>query len=225
MAITKAFAVSAHNSASAGALTTGTFDSTGYTHLVVFFKHEGAAATLTPSDNKSSSSWNSLTQENHTNGDENGQMFWVKIGSPGSGHTVTVTPSANRAWRGLIVWRVNVDSGTAELDAQTNAEGDSAAPDGGSLATTGASVVSFMGCGLYDSAATAPGSGWTEDVDGAGVTHAGFSRASETTSPIDPACTWSANNAWVVCAASLREGAGGGGGASGRDLMQLGVGT
>lgn len=205
MALTKAFATSAADDTSGGALTTGAFDSTGYTHIVVFFKHEGGATTLTPSDNKGSSSWSSLTKESHSGGEPDGQIFWAAIGTPGTGHTATVTPAASRTFRGMFVWLINADSGTITLDAESTDEGSSAAPDAGSLATTGAAVVSFLGFGLYNSGNTAA-TGWDEDMDGGGATaFAAYSRASETTTPIDPAATWTANDRWVGCAASFRE--------------------
>lgn len=209
MAIAKAFAASVAGSSSGGVLTTGAFDSTGYTHLGVFFKHEGAPTTLTPSDNKTSTVQDTLTKEDHTSGDLSGQMFVLKIGTAGAGHTVSVTPTANRSFRGLEVWLIDADSGTAALDAQSNAEGHSNAPDAGSLVTTGASVVSFLGCGLYNNQATTPGSGWTEDVDGSGRDFAGFSRGPETTTPINPDAGWGITDDWVACAGSVREVTGG----------------
>jgi hypothetical protein len=213
MSLTKTFGAAAATQASGTALTTGTFDSTGYTHIVVFFKHEGGPTTLTPSDNKGSSSWTSLTKESHSGGEPDGQFFWAPIGTPGTGHTATVTPSASRAFRGIIAWLVSATGGTIELDAETTAEGSSAAPDAGSLSTTGVSVVSFFGLGLYNIFNATAASGWTEDLDGSNnYGYAGYSRAAETTTPINPAATWAISDRWACCAASFREPAAGGGG-------------
>jgi hypothetical protein len=212
VALSKAFAIAAGNGDTGGALTTGTFDSTGFTHLVVGYKHEGATTTLTPSDNKGSTGWNSLTKINHSNGDLSSQMFWVPIGTPGTGHTVTITPAASRPWRTMVVWLVSAGT-TVELDAQAGAQSSGSAVDAGSLATTGVSVVSFLFVGPYASGSYTPSAGWTEDHDGAvgSVSSYGASRGPETTTPINPAATWTNTDSWAVVAASLREASGGGG--------------
>jgi len=211
--LTKTFAAVAAEDGVTGSLATATFDSTGYTHVVVSFKHEGAATTLTPSDNKSSTGWVSLTKESHTNGDLHGQMYYAPIGTPGTGHIVTITLGANRDWKIMLVWLVNASDGNGvELDDETFAEGTSNAPDAGSLDTTGAAVVSFFAVAPYASGSYTA-TGWSEDHDGAvdSVSGYGSSRGPETTSPIDPAASWSSNNAWCATALSLREPAGGGG--------------
>ena len=102
MAIAKVYrtAIGA-NGTPATSLTTGSFDSTGYTHIVVGVKHEGAVTTITPSDNKSTTGWTSLTKETvaAASDDLHGQLHWAKIGSPGTGHTATATFAASRPYR------------------------------------------------------------------------------------------------------------------------------
>lgn len=61
-----------------------TVDSTGYTHLVCFVKHEGAPTTITEADNKGSGAFNLLTKVDHTNADLTCRLMWVKIGTPGT---------------------------------------------------------------------------------------------------------------------------------------------
>lgn len=208
MTISKQFALSGGESANDTSFTTSTFNSTGFTHLVAFVKHEGALATITMSDNKSSGTWNALTKKSHSNNDLHGQLFWVKIGSPGTGHTVTMTYNAARPWKSVGVWLINATGGDIELD--TEAGDVSASPgtavDAGMLSTSGASVVSFLGCCEYASLTWTPSSGWTEDYDGTGgMSTGGFSRGAETTTPIDPAATASTATEWVAVSAAFRE--------------------
>lgn len=206
MALTKAFAVGASNTASGTTLTTGTFDSTGYTHIVCFGKHEGAAgATQTFTDNKGSSGQTYYTEESHSVASLSGQMGMFPIASPGTGHTVTMTLSSARDYRGMVVWLVNATGGSLTLDVQSVAEGNSNAPDAGSLVTT-AATVSFMGVGEYDAGTFTAGSGWTEDYDS---NHFGQSR-SDASGTLDPACSWTVTNNWVACSASFKESGGAG---------------
>lgn len=210
MALTKAFALGAADSASGSSQTTATFNSTGYTHLVVFTKHEGATTTITPSDNKSSTGWTSQTKVSNRAVDSWGQFHWVKIGSPGTGHTVTITLGAARAFRTIIVWLVNASTtGEIAVDAaaQAASPSDNTAVDAGTLSTSGASVVSFMGVAEWASAVYTAGTGWTEDYDPNGPTYTyGQSRGPETTTPIDPACTSNTAQDWAACAVSFLEG-------------------
>lgn len=230
MAITKAFKIGAQNGASGTTLTTGNFDSSGNTHLVVGVKHEGAITTITPSDNKGSTGWSSLTKQAYAPGPDGFvQLHWVKIGTPGASHTVTITLGAARVFRTAIVWCVNADSGDIELDAETTAQStvDGTAVDAGSLATTGVSVASFMIAGEYAVVTWTPGTGWTEDYDPSGPDNytGGFSRGAETTSPIDPVATASTAMAWGAAAAAFRELVGGGGAVLRKNsLLRLGVG-
>lgn len=210
MAISKAFAVRAANDASGTILTSGTFNSTGFTHLVVFTKHEGTTTTITPSDNKNSVGWASLTKVDNANSDLTTQLHWAKIGSPGTSHTVTMTLSAARAFRRLGVWLMNADSGQAGLVVEATNQGSTGtAIDAGSLATGSVSTVSFMGVGEYNVSTYTPGTGWTQDwdiqeEDGLGVSSFGQSRA-DSSGTLDPVCTQSTSNAWNANAASFTE--------------------
>jgi hypothetical protein len=211
MALTKSFAIATGEAASDTTITTGTFSSVGFTHLVALAKHEGAAATITLSDNKSTSVFNPLTKESHASG-VSGQLIWAKIGSPGTGHTVTMTLSAARDFKGVAVWLVNAStSGDIELDAEAHAQGTGPNMDAGSLVTTGVSVVSFMGIAEGNSANWTNGAGWATDFTGMSGVLATFgqSRGAETTSPIDPVATADASIPWCALAASFREAAAG----------------
>lgn len=184
------------------------FDSTGYTHLVVFVKWESGPTSITMSDNKGTS-WSSLTAVDHTNGDMSSQMFWGTIGTPGILHDAVATFGANRNYAGMIVWGITASGGVVELDAQAvNQAVSGTLVDAGTLSTTGVPVVSIMGGAAYSTATYDPtGSGWTEDVDSIGGVLSAFgqSRASETTSPIDPYTTANTAVSWVANAASFRE--------------------
>lgn len=181
-------------------------NTTGMTHVVVYTKHEGAATTITVSDNKSSGTYNSLTKETHSNTDFHAQLHWVKLGTPGTSSNFTMT-MASRTWGQIIVW--GVTSGTGELAVDVEAaggEGTSTAPDAGSLVTTTATA-SFMGVGEYSGATYTASAGWTEDVDNSGF---GASRT-DASGTLDPAATASTSIPWVAVAASFKESGGGGG--------------
>lgn len=204
MALTKTFLGSAVEDASSTTIAV-TVDSTGHTHIVCFVKHEGAADTITGADNKGSGAYTGLTKVDHSNNDLSGRLLWVKIGTPGTSHTITVTFGSSKPYRRLAVWGVNADSGNIDLDVQATAQGTgTSAIDAGSLATT-AATVSFMGIGEYATTTYTPGSGWTEDLDN-GI-HA-QSRA-DASGTLDPACTSVASMDFVACAASFKELAGG----------------
>lgn len=224
MALTKSFAIATGESTSDTTITSGSFSSVGFTHAIVFAKHEGAVTTIAITDNKSSGTFNALSKESHGVGLTHGQLHWAKIGSPGTGHTVTMTLGAARDFKGVIVWLVNAStSGNIELDAEAHAQGTGPSMDAGSLATTGVSVVSFMGIAEGNPANWTPGSGWTEDVDGISGVLATFgqSRAAETTSPIDPVATSDASIPWCALAASFREAAAAAGFAVPRNISTL----
>jgi hypothetical protein len=212
---TKSFAIAKQNNGSGiTSETTSTFDSTGFTHLVVFVKHEGSSQTITPSDNKGSTGWSSGTKQGNRAADSWGQFHYVKIGTPGTGHTVTVT-FTSASFTTILVWLVNSSTGEIALDAQSVAPSpsDTTAIDAGSLVTSGASVVSFMGVAEYAVCIYTAGSGWTEDHDANGPNWTyGQSRGPETTSPIDPVATGNSAMDWAACSAAFREAAGGGGG-------------
>lgn len=194
-----------------------TFDSTGYTHVVCFVKHEGTPTTITESDNKGSGAYNLLTKVDHSNGDLSSRLMWVKIGTPGASHTVTVTYGSGRLYSRLACWGINATSGDIELDVQATNQGTGTAVDAGSLATTTATV-SFMGTGEYSSVTYTPGTGWTEDLDSA--IH-GQSRA-DASGTLDPVATASGSMAWVANAASFKEV--GGAAPTVRTLTLMGVG-
>lgn len=205
MSLSKSFATGIKADASSTSITSGAFNSTGFTHLVIFVKHEGATTTITPSDNAGSTGWASLTKQGDTGSGSWGQFHWVKIGTPGASHTVTATFGAARNFRGLLVWLVNATTGVIVLDDESTANGGTTAVDAGSLDTTGVSVVSFMGVAESTEATFTQGTGWSEDFD---TNTYGQSRGPETTSPIDPVCTCDTVQDWAACAASFREGEG-----------------
>lgn len=220
MAITRAFAVAVQDAASGTTLTTGTFNSTGYTHIAMFCKHEGATATSTPTDNKSSTGWASLTKQGNSVSDSWGQFHWVKIGTPGTGHTVTQTLDAARPYRTIIVWLINATSSEIAVDASgTGSPGTPGTPSAGTLVTT-AATVSLMGVAEYSGVTYTPGSGWTEDFDAGGTPNYtyGQSRADASSGSIVANCTCSDQD-WAACAVSFKESAGGGGSSILRQMM------
>jgi len=197
-----------------------TVDSTGQTHIVCFVKHEGAPTTITESDNKGSGAFNLLTKVDHLNGDLSSRLMWVKIGTPGASHTVTVTYGAARPYSRLACWGVNSGTGELALDVEATAQGNGATFDAGTLATT-AATVSFQGVGEYTSTIYDPGSGWTEDLDN----NIFAQSRSDASGTLDPVCTIpSGTMDWVTNAASFKEAAGGGGGGTAKQLMLMGVG-
>jgi hypothetical protein len=214
VSISKAFAVGAPTVGGAGlgsgtAHTTASFDSTGYTHLVVFTKHEGATTTITPSDNKGSTGWSSLTKISNRAVDSWGQFHWVKIGTPGTGHTVTMTLGASRDYRQINVWLVSATSGEIALVSETTGQSpsDNTAIDAGTLSNAGAdSIVSFMSMAEYASGTYTQGAGWSEDFDpnGANFTY-GQSRGPETTTSIAAVCTATTSQDWAAFAAAFKE--------------------
>lgn len=206
MAISKAFALGIGDSAAGTTQTTGTFDSTGYTHLVVFTKYEGASDTPSVSDNKGSTGWSSLTRQGNGVSDSWGQFFWAKIGTPGTGHTVTVT-TASRPYRSIVVWRIASGTGEISVVSEVTATGSSATPDAGTLSNAGGdSVVSFMGVAEYNAVVYTAGTGWAEDYDPNGPIYTyGQSRGAETTTSIDPTCTGDGTQDWAACAVAFKE--------------------
>lgn len=208
MALTHSFSIEASSSTSGTVLTTGTFDSTGFKHLVVFSKHEGAVTTITVSDNKTSTI-NGLTKINHAGGSLSSQLHHGVIGTPGTGHTVTMTLDAARTFRDVAVWLVNADGSGVELDVQAGASGTSAAPDAGSLAATVAAIHIFA-VGHNGSPSTqTPSAGWTKHSQLADNLKASRNEAASATT--DPSSTSTNSSSWAAVAAAFREIAGGGG--------------
>lgn len=218
MAISKAFGNYAMNGAGSGisSITSASFDSTGYTHIVIFGKHEGSTTTMTPSDNKSSTIEITGTKQSNTVSDSWGQFFVMKIGSPGSSHTATVSFAATRSYATILVWLVDADSGNVELahatpsNAQSTGDrndfGDSHTPDAGSLTVDAASVL-FMGVAEYASTLYTPGTGWTEDFDttGGGPNFTYGQSRSVAAGTYDPVCTSEGDMDWAACAIGLKE--------------------
>jgi hypothetical protein len=151
-------------------LSTASFDSTGYTHAIVFTSHESHSGAAVISDNKSTATWNDLTKQQSGSGtDAYGQLHWGKIGSPGSGHIITMTVDSTADWRVIGVWLVNADSGELELvDETTGADsGSSTNISAGTLSNAEAKdIVSFFASNAtaYTDGYT-NGTGWTEDYD------------------------------------------------------------
>lgn len=198
-----------------------TVDTTGYTHAVVFVKHEDPPTTISMADNKGSGAYTGLTKFDHSNNLLTAQMFWVKIGSPGTSTTVTATFGAGKTWRKIGVWGVNATSGDIALDVEA-ADQDpggtgSTAIDAGTLVTT-AATVSFMGVAEYSAATYTPGSGWAEDVDDAIL----MQSRSDASGTLDPVATASTAISWVACAASFKE-TGAAGPGSGSDSSPVGM--
>jgi hypothetical protein len=210
MSISKVFSTGSEIASAGATLTSATFDSTGYTHIVCFTKHEvNNASGATCSDNKSSPAFTKLQQQQVGGGNSSwGELHYVKIGSPGTGHTVTLTTNAATEFRTLLVWLVNATSGEIDLVDEEFANGTGTAVDAGSLINAlSESIVSFMGVAEFVAATWTPGTGWTEDWDDGSAVNStlGQSRGAETTSPIDPVATASASMDWAALAASFRE--------------------
>lgn len=217
MAISKAFGGTGTSSGSTTTVATGNINTTGKTHVVVFVKHEGATTTTTMSTNVGTLTWNALTKiGNRVAQDSWCQLHWAKLSGTSATQTFTATLGAARSFKTIGAWLITADSGDIELDAESVGTSISSIfeePDAGSLVTSGASVVSFMGVAEYAVSTYTAGSGWTEDWDlnGSGSSYAfGQSRGPETTTPIDPVCDMSASSMdWAACSASFRELVGG----------------
>ena len=210
--VTKTF-IDRNTAGGAGATlspTAGAFDSSAYTHLVAYSKHETNNTNgATFSDNKGSGTWNKLTQQ-----DDNGQsgwvqLHWVKIGTPGAGHTVTMTTNAAADFRTLALWGVNSTTGELELVDESFGEGNGTTFNPGTLSNAGAdSCVGFYGVGDHTGTSYTPPTGWTEDGD----EFAGFANstsygsiASSSTSIAVSGGTLGATADWGSVAAIFRE--------------------
>lgn len=201
MALTKTFRNSSNNDASGTTLTSASFNSSGATGIVVWCKHEGAPTTITISDS-ASNTYTAETKINHGNGDLSSVISSV-LGSPAtsSTHTVTMTVSAAKTFRYMLVWTLTGTTPAKDVAAQ--ASGTSATPDAGSLVTT-AATVSFLGGGIYNSVNGTASAGWTEDFDTGGSAH-GYSR-SDASGTLDPSYTITGSNDWVANSLSVKEG-------------------
>lgn len=221
MAITKTYLGSNSDDIQAGTIAV-TVDSSGYTHIACFAKHETTpTSVITVADNKGSGAYNMLTMQSHGTDPIAGVIGWVKIGTPGTSHTVTASFDAGTAsvdYRRIHVWGINAGTGDISVDAQTTATGSGTTPDAGSLVTS-AATVSFMGVGEFAATTYTPSSGWTEDYDANSSFAA--SREDASSGTFDPFCT-SSSMSWICCAASFKESAGAGPGA-GSDSSVVGM--
>lgn len=200
-------------SGSGTTLASSSFNSTGYDAVVLAVKWEGADTTLSVDDNKGSGTYNTLTKVNHSNGDLNLQAFWKHIGTPGTGHVVTVTFSASRSFLGLGLWLVNSSTGsTIALDVESVAQGSGSTHDAGTLSTSAAAALFFAGGGysLHDHTA---GSGWTLDAEGEAAEYLAYqSRLEAASGTFDPVATSTSSSDWVAVSLATKEPGGGGGG-------------
>lgn len=220
MAISKSFATALNHPSGGtpvGSRQTATFDATGFTHIVVGVKHEGAVTTITPSSTAVGGSWTSHTKEtvNAASDDLHGQFFTAAITSATTGRTATATFAADRTFISVAVWLINSGTGAISLVSEANAEGSGTGLDGGTLSNAGGDgVVSFMMMLEYSGSTHTGSSGWAEDFDfnGSGGDNftAGYSRGSETTTSIDPSGTQSNSAAWGVISLAFKEATAGG---------------
>jgi hypothetical protein len=203
LALSRTFALAAQNAASGTGLTTGTFDSSAGKFLVVFTKHEGAPTTISVTDNKGSGTLTPLTKINHSNNDLSVQLHYGVIGTPGTGHTVTMTLAAARVFRDCKVWLLNAD-GTVALDVEaTGGQGNGTAATTSSY-TTSAAAISIMGASEdTTSSSYTPGTGWTEDSDE--NSDFGGSRSDASAGTFTANCTIGTSVDWVCVAAAFKE--------------------
>lgn len=203
MGLTKALLGFLAEDASSGTIALTGLDTSAYSHILLFVKHEGAPTTIDAADNKGSGAYAPLTKIDHSNGDMSARMEWVKLGTPGTGTTVTVTFGAARTFRRLGVWGIKADSGDIAVyqEAANKSPASSTTPDAGILSTV-IPTVSFMGVGEYFTETYTPGGGWNEDWDN--TSSFGASR-SDLTGDLDPACTAANSMDWACCAVSFKE--------------------
>jgi len=213
MSITKTFVAGVEAAGAAATLAHSGFDSTGSTHLVAFSKHETNNSTLPSySDNKGSGTWNKLTQQQNNANLCWGQLHWVKIGTPGASHVVTLNTNAAANFRTSILWKLNSSSGEIALLDEKFGQGDATSGLAYALADLanpgGLSVVSF--CGVAESVlvtAYTQGTGWAKDFDNGGAVNSTFgqSRGAETGTLITPQATQNANGEYAMLAAMFKE--------------------
>lgn len=221
MALTKTFAGSNGTNSSGTTLSVTGISTTGYTNAIMFCKHEGATATITPSDSQTST-WNSsdITKINHSNSDLSAQMFYCALAGTSASESFTMTLSASRQYRSLGIWLVNASAGgdivfVAEATAQGSTSSVPETIDGGTLSNSGSdSVLGFLGVGEYNTNTYTPGTGWSEDQDGFGsLSTYAESIGVVTDSSIDPTVQVDDNTMdWIIISAIFKEATGGGGG-------------
>lgn len=207
MSISKAYAIDLYSAAAGATATTGTFDSTGYTHIVVVLRHQTNADPATASDNKGTDGWTHGPVQ-AVSASTWSRLAWAKLKNPGTGHTVTINTNALASDKFVGVWLVNVSNGNLDLCSTLEASGSAAVDtlvDAGDLLNPyGAEVVSFYGLNSWiGTHFSDPGTGWTQDYD-AGIAH--NSRAGDTATAIAVEFTLrTAGGAWGIVAACFRE--------------------
>lgn len=206
MTISKAYMLIAANAAAGATLTTATFDSTGYTHIVVFTRHDTHSGAAVPSDNKGTTGWSRPIKRKNNANSEWIQFHWAKIGTPGTGHTVTMTTDASATERGVVVWLINATTGVISVSDMINKVGTGTTMTGGNLFNRpGASVVSFSVFSVTTSGTLTEGSGWTNDYETTSIQVQ--SRGAETTTTIPVAASTNTSSDWACLGISFREGA------------------
>jgi hypothetical protein len=183
-----------------------TFDSTGYDVVAFAVKWEGPDTVVTVADNKGSGAYTPLTKVNHSNGDLNIRGFWKHIGTPGSGHIVTASFVDISPYQGVGLWLVNSTTGAIlSLDVESVAQGFGATHDAGSLATTAAASLHFVG-GSYATHDHTAGSGWTLDAEGSAAEYLAYqSRLEAAAGTFDPVATSNTSSDWVAISMAFRE--------------------
>jgi hypothetical protein len=199
MALTHVFTNDQDQAASGTSIPNNSFSSAGYTHIVVWGKHEGTATTMSASDNKGTV-FTPLTKISHSNNDLHSQLFWGQIGTPGTTHIATMNFLAARTNRHVAAWLINAP--TLELDQETGAQGSGTSHDAGSLSTSAAAIIIMASAG-YTTQTFTPTTGWTEDSEFANNFKGSRNEASAGT--FDPAATATGNAAWAAVAAAFTE--------------------
>ncbi len=118
--------------------------------VIAWTKWEGADTTATVSDTGSTDDFTAGTKENHTNGDLNGQFFYLLSATVTGAVTYRLTFSAARPYCRLIIMVFNPDAGdTVSLEAQNIGEGTSTTPTSGGISPSGTDLVCVGGFGEY----------------------------------------------------------------------------
>jgi hypothetical protein len=186
-------------------MTSATFNSTGNTNIAVFVKHEGATTTATVSDNKGTTWQAGLTKQGNGVSDSWGQWFYGKIGSPGTGHTVSLTLSAARDFRQFVVYLINSTAGDIAVEDQKTATGSTTTPTAGTI-TTSVATVTLVGVAEYAAVIYTAGTGFTEDFDENGPNYTyGESRADASGTSFSATCTANGSMDWACCAVAFKE--------------------
>lgn len=207
MAITRTFLGSNTSSNETPISTFGvTVDTTGYTNAVVYVKHEGAPTTISVSDNKGSGTYIALTKVDHSsNGALSGGFHHVKLGSPGTSTTITMTLGAAKTFCRIMVWGVNSGLGSMTMVVPERTTQDSASTLVSMLdIETAAPCVAFMACGEFDVVTYNQGSGWLKDFD---TLCCGQSRAEASPTTITPSFTYTPAMDHVASAVAFVESA------------------